>query len=88
MERGLSVAGLCLNSCCGSFASAPTGWDTCGGVLTLHPDGDYFYGVAFSPDGNTVGLLERNTHVLRLWRAPSWEQIAAAEGNGNQVGPR
>ena len=32
----------------------------------------------FSPDGNVVGSLDE-PGVLRLWRAPSWAEIAAAE---------
>jgi eukaryotic-like serine/threonine-protein kinase len=50
-------------------------------VITLEGPGG-IAGTAFSPDGNTVvTFLWRNstTQIIYLWRAPSWEQINAAE---------
>jgi WD40 repeat protein len=49
-------------------------------VLTLEAQ-DYSSGqMAFSPDANAIGWLnDRGT--LYIWRAPSWEQIAAAEAS-------
>jgi len=47
-------------------------------VTTLRGQGSLFYNAAWSPDGNTIGA--RNLKgVLHLWRAPSWEEIAAKE---------
>jgi WD40 repeat protein len=48
-------------------------------VLTLDAAG-FFSQPAFSPDGNTLGAVTGYSEdVLHLWRAPSWDQIAAAE---------
>jgi WD40 repeat protein len=48
-------------------------------VATLAGQGSLFYNAAWSRDGNTIGA--RNLKgVLHLWRAPSWEDIAAKEG--------
>ena len=48
-------------------------------VLTLNTPG-FFYKPAFSPDGNILGAVANGIgDVLQLWRAPSWEEIAAAE---------
>jgi serine/threonine protein kinase/WD40 repeat protein len=38
----------------------------------------------FSPDGNVLGSMDE-LRVLRLWRAPSWEEIAAAEAKEKAV---
>lgn len=38
----------------------------------------------FSPDGNVLGSLDM-LGVLRLWRAPSWEEITAAEAKEKAV---
>jgi len=47
-------------------------------LLTLEGQGSLFGSSAFSPDGNVVG--SRNAQgQLHLWRAPSWEEIEAAE---------
>jgi WD40 repeat protein len=42
--------------------------------------------ITFSPDGHWVasGNFEGQLH---LWRAPSWEEIAAAEAAGQEVSP-
>ena len=47
-------------------------------VLTLEAEGSTYYQTAFSADGHVLG--SRNAlGVLHLWRAPSWEEINAAE---------
>jgi WD40 repeat protein/serine/threonine protein kinase len=55
-------------------------WDTESwqDVLTLEGDGASFGVTAFSPDGNTIGSMNY-TGTLHLWRAPSWDEIHAAE---------
>ena len=55
-------------------------WDTASwqDVLTLKGSGSIFYSTAFSPDGNSVGALSQNG-TLNIWRAPSWDEINAAE---------
>ena len=54
-------------------------WDTDSwqDVFTLEAQGTGFQGAWFSPDGNTI--IWGNEAALCVWRAPSWEQIAAAE---------
>ncbi len=47
-------------------------------VATLEGQGSPLDHVAFSPDGATLASLGHNG-VLYLWRAPSWEDIAAQE---------
>ena len=49
-------------------------------LLTLEGEGSFFWSSAFSPDGNVLGALNRKG-LLHLWRAPSWDQIAAAVAN-------
>jgi WD40 repeat protein/serine/threonine protein kinase len=46
-------------------------------VLTLESVGSGVNGAAFSPDGNSIAW--GNTSTLYLWRAPSWDEIAATE---------
>ena len=46
-------------------------------VFTLEGQGTGFQGAFFSLDGNTIGW--GNQFGLYLWRAPSWEEINAAE---------
>jgi WD40 repeat protein len=55
-------------------------WDTASWqeVLTLEGEGSLFVSTAFSPDGNIVGSWNGNG-ILHLWRAPSWDEIHAAE---------
>ena len=38
---------------------------------------EWILSLAFSPDGNT--LVAITTGTLRVWRAPSWAEIEAAE---------
>ena len=52
-------------------------------LLTLQGEGEYFIQVAFSPDGNTLKVTSIGG-VTHLWRAPSWEEIEAAE-KGNVI---
>jgi eukaryotic-like serine/threonine-protein kinase len=54
-------------------------WDTDSwqDVFTLEAQGTGFQGAWFSLDGNTI--IWGNEAALHVWRAPSWEQIAAAE---------
>jgi WD40 repeat protein/serine/threonine protein kinase len=54
-------------------------WDTDSwqDVYTLDAPGTGFQGAWFSPDGNTI--VWGSQTALCVWRAPSWEQIAAAE---------
>ena len=47
-------------------------------VATLPGSGSMFKLVRFSPDGNTLGAVNRNG-VIHLWRAPSWQEIEQAE---------
>jgi len=47
-------------------------------VFTLEGTGFEFDFTAFSPNGNLIGTLS-SEGFLRVWRAPSWEEIAAAE---------
>jgi serine/threonine protein kinase/WD40 repeat protein len=47
-------------------------------VLSLEGEGSFYDMLAFSPDGNL--LSARNWYgVVHIWRAPSWEEIEAAE---------
>jgi eukaryotic-like serine/threonine-protein kinase len=47
-------------------------------VLTLHAEGTLFAAALFSPDGNEIGVVT-GEGIPRVWQAPSWDQIAAAE---------
>jgi WD40 repeat protein len=47
-------------------------------LLTLEAEGSTYYQTAFSPDGDLLGS-RNGAGVLHLWRAPSWEEISAAE---------
>jgi WD40 repeat protein len=53
-------------------------------LLSLRGEGEYFELVAFSPDGSTLMAISFDG-VAHLWRAPSWEEIEAAEKG--QVAP-
>lgn len=55
-------------------------WDTESwqDVFTLEGQGTGYMGPWFSPDGNTIAWGNK-TGVIYLRRAPSWEEIAAAE---------
>jgi WD40 repeat protein len=47
-------------------------------VATLGARGSVFLSTKFSPDGNVLGSLN-DSGILYLWRAPSWDEINAAE---------
>ena len=47
-------------------------------LVTLPRMGDYFIHVAFSPDGSTL-MATSFAGIAHLWRAPTWEEIEAAE---------
>ena len=55
-------------------------WDTDSWqeLLTLSGEGSGHYRVKFSTDGSMLGSLS-NEGPLHIWRAPSWEEIEAAE---------
>jgi serine/threonine protein kinase/WD40 repeat protein len=57
-------------------------WDTANyrELLTLPGTGSGFWETSFSADGKLLGSLNYNG-VLYVWRAPSLEEIAAAEAN-------
>jgi WD40 repeat protein len=57
-------------------------WDVPGyqELLTLEAEGSTYSQTAFSSDGNVIGSIN-NAGTLHLWRAPSWEEIGAAEAN-------
>jgi eukaryotic-like serine/threonine-protein kinase len=47
-------------------------------LLSLPGEGLYFHDLTFSPDGNILAATSLGG-VAHFWRAPSWEEIAAAE---------
>jgi WD40 repeat protein len=47
-------------------------------LLTLGAEGAAFSQTSFSPDGNLLGSMNSRGGIF-IWRAPSWEEIAAAE---------
>jgi WD40 repeat protein len=70
----------------GSGNEAMMLWDVAGfeRVLTLPAKAGQLRQAAFSRDGNVLGALSgsRGNSALLLWRAPSWEVMAAAEEDG------
>ncbi|MBL9170803.1 MAG: protein kinase [Verrucomicrobiales bacterium] len=62
-------------------------WDTESwqDVFTLEADGTGYMGVWFSPDGNSI-TWGNQSGVVHFWRAPSWEEIAAAEAKEKAEG--
>jgi WD40 repeat protein len=56
-------------------------------VFTLSAEGSIFGLTRFSPDGNTLGT-ESSDGTLNLWRAPSWEEINAAEAKEKAGSPQ
>jgi eukaryotic-like serine/threonine-protein kinase len=55
-------------------------------LITLPAEGALLGQTEFSPDGNTLAAL--NWHgALRLWRAPSWAEIEAAESKKDTKQP-
>ena len=53
-------------------------------VLTLESDGDTRRWVRFSPEGNII-TAQDEAGIVYGWRAPSWEEIAAAEANPSGI---
>jgi WD40 repeat protein len=47
-------------------------------LLSLQGEGQYFQQLTFSPDGNMLAAISLDG-IAHLWRAPSWEEIEAAE---------
>ncbi|MGE4180889.1 MAG: WD40 repeat domain-containing serine/threonine protein kinase [Limisphaerales bacterium] len=64
----------------GSGHEAIKVWSTDGyqELLTLKGEGSVFLVPTFSPDGHILGAVNWDGR-LHLWRAPSWEEIDAAE---------
>ncbi len=50
-------------------------------ILALQGEGEFFFQIACSPDESTLATTSA-TGVTHLWRAPSWEEIRAAENGG------
>ena len=55
-------------------------------LFTLEGEGSLFEASAFSPDGNVIGAQSGDGH-LNLWRAPSWDEINAAEAKDKTDSP-
>lgn len=55
-------------------------WDPIAGreVLSLPGRGEFFGQVVFSPDGSLLAAISLSG-IANLWRAPSWQEIEAAE---------
>ena len=49
-------------------------------LLTLYDQGALYTQTAFSPDGNILGSMNAAGR-LKLWQAPSWEEIRKAEAS-------
>ena len=47
-------------------------------LLSFQAEGKYFFDLTFSPDGSTLAATSLGG-IAHLWRAPSWEEIEAAE---------
>ncbi|HTY87489.1 MAG TPA: protein kinase [Candidatus Acidoferrum sp.] len=71
----------------GGTGEALTLWDTDNWqeVLMLEGQGTG-YAISFSPDGNAISTMNVTQNV-DIWRAPSWEEIAAAEKTTSASGP-
>ncbi len=71
---------------CGSGKDALKLWDTdpesWQEVLTLEGQGSGFSSMAISPDGKAIGAMNTGGNAggaMHIWRAPSWDEINAAE---------
>ncbi len=84
---GFSPDGNRLATTAGAGEAALHLWDVASwqDVLTLKAEGSIFYSPQFSPDGNTLGT-DCNDGILNLWRAPSWDEINAAEAKEKAAG--
>ena len=62
-------------------------WDTDSWqeVFTLEAQGGAYL-IVLSPDGNAI-LADDNAGIVYIWRAPSWEEINAAEKSAPAPGP-
>jgi WD40 repeat protein/serine/threonine protein kinase len=49
-------------------------------LLTLYDQGALYCDTSFSPDGNILGSMN-NAGRLKIWQAPSWEQIEKTEAS-------
>jgi len=84
-----SYRGICFSSGGRRLAAASQGdeavklWDREGyqELVTLPAKGGHSQHIAFSPDGNSIGAISC-FGVVELWRAPSWDEIAAVEVSG------
>jgi len=56
-------------------------------VFTLQAVGTGFKGAMFFPDGNSI-IWGNQADDVCIWRAPSWQEIAAAEANEKARGPQ
>ena len=56
-------------------------------LVRLRGEGHGFYYLEFSPDGQWLASCNWSPGQLHLWRAPSWEEIAAAEAAEQQARP-
>ena len=52
-------------------------------VATLEGRGSRFIWASFSPDGNTIVAIARDSGTMHLWRAPAWTEITAAEDDAS-----
>ena len=50
-------------------------------LFALSGEGSMFWPTAFSPDGNILAAMNYHGQVF-IWKAPSWEEIAARERGG------
>jgi WD40 repeat protein/serine/threonine protein kinase len=84
-----SPDGTRLATSSGAGAQALKLWDTDSwqDVITLPGSGSIFGVILFSPDGNSVGVLNR-AGGLQVWRAPSWDEINAAEAKETAAVPQ
>jgi WD40 repeat protein len=64
----------------GSAKDAVIFWDAVAQreLLSLSAEGQFFLNLLVSPDGNTLVATSLDGHA-HFWRAPSWEEIEAAE---------
>ncbi len=80
MGASLSPDGRRLVSCGLGTRDAVKLWDLTARreILSLPGEGIYFMHPGFSPDGSTLTVTALSG-MAHLWRAPSWEEIEAAE---------
>jgi serine/threonine protein kinase/WD40 repeat protein len=54
-------------------------------LLTLEGSGSEILATSFSPDSNSIGTL-KSEGTIQIWRAPSWEEVEAAEARQKGAG--